>query len=161
MTERFLPDATTAEALLSQAEDQFAQVALELGEAARRAVEGEPGAAKLAAQAARELRDAFRILMSERERVDKLRTQIAGIAGAHELDFDAACEARFDGPFVNIHRADLHRILQAPLAPGTIRFGHRLAGLDETPAGIRLAYQDTEERLSATTAPNSEAMMAA
>ena len=52
MTERFLPDATTAEALLSQAEDQFAQVALELGEAARRAVEGEPGAAKLAAQAA-------------------------------------------------------------------------------------------------------------
>ena len=90
MTERFLPDATTAEALLSQAEDQFAQVALELGEAARRAVDGEPGAAKLAAQAARELRDAFRILMSERERVDRLRTQIAGIAGAHELDFDAA-----------------------------------------------------------------------
>jgi hypothetical protein len=90
MTERFLPDATTAEALLSQAEDQFAQVALDLGEAARRAVEGEPGAAKLAAQAARELRDAFRILMSERERVDKLRTQIAGIAGANELDFDAA-----------------------------------------------------------------------
>lgn len=90
MTERVLPDATTVEALLSQAEDQFAQVALELGEAARRAVEGEPGAAKLAAQAARELRDAFRILMSERERVDKLRTQIAGIAGTHDLDFDAA-----------------------------------------------------------------------
>ena len=89
MTERFLPDATTAEALLSQAEDQFAQVALELGEAARRAVEGEPGAAKLAAQAARELRDAFRILMSERERVDKLRTLIGGIAGALVLDFDA------------------------------------------------------------------------
>ena len=65
MTERFLPDATTAEALL-------------------------PGAAKMDAQAARDLRDAFRILISARERVDKLRTQIAGIAGAHELDFDAA-----------------------------------------------------------------------
>jgi 6-hydroxynicotinate 3-monooxygenase len=60
----------------------------------------------------------------------------------YELVFDAACEARFDGPFVNIHRADLHRILQAPLAPGTIRFGHRLAGLDETPAGIRLAFDN-------------------
>lgn len=90
MTERFLPGAGSAEALLMQAEVQFSQVALELGEAARRATEGEPGAAKLAAQAARELRDAFRTLMSERERVDKLRTQIAGVTGSRELDFDAA-----------------------------------------------------------------------
>ncbi len=36
---------------------------------------------------------------------------------SNELVFDAACEARFGGPFVNIHRADLHRILQTPLAP--------------------------------------------
>ena len=60
----------------------------------------------------------------------------------YELVFDAACEARFGGPFVNIHRADLHRILQTPLAPETIRFSHRLAGLDETPAGIRLAFDN-------------------
>lgn len=90
MTERFLPEAGSSEALLKQAEDQFSRVALELGEAARRAVDGDPGAAKAAAQAARELRDAFRTLMSERERVDKLRTQIAGVAGSCELDFDAA-----------------------------------------------------------------------
>lgn len=90
MTEEFLPMAGSTDALLRQAEEQFSQVALELGEAARRAVEGEPGAAKTAAQAARELRDAFRIMLSERERVDKLRTQIAGVAGGRDLDFDAA-----------------------------------------------------------------------
>lgn len=90
MTEEYLPAAGSAEALLRQAEEQFSHIALELGEAARRAVEGEAGAAKTAAQAARELRDAFRIMVSERERVDKLRTQIAGVAGGRDLDFDAA-----------------------------------------------------------------------
>jgi hypothetical protein len=36
----------------------------------------------------------------------------------YKLDFDAECEARFGGPFVNIHRADLHhfdsRMARAP-----------------------------------------------
>src|SRR4051812_44687254 len=49
----------------------------------------------------------------------------------YKLDFDTDCEARFGGPFVNIHRADLHQLLQRPLQPGTIRFGHKLAGIDE------------------------------
>ena len=49
----------------------------------------------------------------------------------YRLDFDAECEARFGGPFVNIHRADLHQLLQRPLAPGTIRFGHKLTGIAE------------------------------
>lgn len=90
MTDEFLPGAGSAEDLLRQAEEQFSRVALELGEAARRAVAGDASAAKTAAQAARELRDAFRILLSERERVDKLRTQIAGVAGSRSLDLDAA-----------------------------------------------------------------------
>ena len=60
----------------------------------------------------------------------------------YELRFDAEMDARFDGPFVNIHRADLHRLLQSPLAPGTIRFGHRIAGIDETSCGLRLRFEN-------------------
>ena len=59
----------------------------------------------------------------------------------YELRFDAEMDARFDGPFVNIHRADLHRILQGALAPGTIRFGHKVTGIDEAPEGLQLTFE--------------------
>src|SRR5260221_2778579 len=54
----------------------------------------------------------------------------------YELDFDAACEARFDGPFVNIHRADLHRLLQRPLLPGTVHFRKKITPIDKPPGGV-------------------------
>lgn len=60
----------------------------------------------------------------------------------YRLDFDADCEARFGGPFVNIHRADLHQLLQRPLAPGTIRFGHKLAGITERAGGLTLQFDN-------------------
>lgn len=60
----------------------------------------------------------------------------------NELAFDAATEAYFGGPFVNIHRADLHRLLVSRLAPGTIRFSHRLAGLDTAGDGVALAFDN-------------------
>ena len=60
----------------------------------------------------------------------------------YQLTFDAACEARFDGAFVNIHRADLHRLLQWPLAPGTIRFGHKLVGIDDNADGVALLFEN-------------------
>jgi 6-hydroxynicotinate 3-monooxygenase len=60
----------------------------------------------------------------------------------YELVFDAACETRFDGPFVNIHRADLHQLLQQPLIPGTIRFDHKIAGIDETADGVTLSFEN-------------------
>jgi 6-hydroxynicotinate 3-monooxygenase len=60
----------------------------------------------------------------------------------YKLDFDAECEARFGGPFVNIHRADLHQLLQRPLQPGTIRFGHKLAGVDERGDGVILHFDN-------------------
>jgi 6-hydroxynicotinate 3-monooxygenase len=60
----------------------------------------------------------------------------------YELMFDEACEARFGGPFVNIHRADLHHLLQQPLTPGTIRFGHKLVGIEETTSGVKLAFEN-------------------
>ncbi len=60
----------------------------------------------------------------------------------YRLAFDAACEARFGGPFVNIHRADLHQLLQQPLRPGTIRYGHKLVGIEETAHGVTLSFDN-------------------
>jgi 6-hydroxynicotinate 3-monooxygenase len=62
----------------------------------------------------------------------------------YELVFDDACEALFDGPFVNVHRADLHRLLQQPLEPGTIRFGHKLVGIDEGARSVTLSFENGE-----------------
>ena len=58
----------------------------------------------------------------------------------YELTFDAASEARFGAPFVNIHRADLHDILQTATRPGTIVFDRRLAGLEERADGVALHF---------------------
>jgi 6-hydroxynicotinate 3-monooxygenase len=60
----------------------------------------------------------------------------------YRLAFDAACETRFGGPFVNIHRADLHQLLQQPLRPGTIRYEHKLAGIEETAHGVTLSFDN-------------------
>jgi 6-hydroxynicotinate 3-monooxygenase len=59
----------------------------------------------------------------------------------YELRFDAEMDARFDGPFVNIHRADLHQILQSALTSGPIRFGHKIVGIDEASEGLRLTFE--------------------
>jgi 6-hydroxynicotinate 3-monooxygenase len=58
----------------------------------------------------------------------------------YELRFDAEIEARFDGPFINIHRADLHQLLLDALEPGSVRLGHEIAGIDETAGGLRLSF---------------------
>jgi 6-hydroxynicotinate 3-monooxygenase len=58
----------------------------------------------------------------------------------NELVFDEEAEARFGGPFVNIHRADLHQILVSVLKPGTIRFDHALAGLIHVGDAVKLSF---------------------
>jgi 2-polyprenyl-6-methoxyphenol hydroxylase and related FAD-dependent oxidoreductases len=58
----------------------------------------------------------------------------------NELVFDAEAERRFGGPFVNIHRADLHQILLSTLAPETLHFDHHLAGIDHAADGVRLSF---------------------
>jgi FAD binding domain len=55
----------------------------------------------------------------------------------YQLVFDAACEARFDGPFVNIHRADLHELLKCALAPGTSATATRSRGSTRPPSAWR------------------------
>lgn len=79
------------EALLRATEMMYRDAAIELAAAAEKVRRGELGEAKAAIQAVKDLRAAFQMVMDERTRVDKLRKQIAGVAGqGGELDFAAA-----------------------------------------------------------------------
>jgi len=82
---------TGPEALLRASEDLYREIALELALATQKVRDGELGEVKTAVKAVKDLREAFQIVMDERTRVDKLRKQVAGVAGgAGELDFAAA-----------------------------------------------------------------------
>jgi 6-hydroxynicotinate 3-monooxygenase len=60
----------------------------------------------------------------------------------YEIKFDAASEARYGGPYINIHRGDLHGVLERVVTPGTIAFEHRLVGLDESREAVRLSFEN-------------------
>lgn len=60
----------------------------------------------------------------------------------YEITFDAESEARFGGPYLNIHRGDLHAVLERVVTPGTIAFNHRLVGLKETGDIVELAFEN-------------------
>lgn len=60
----------------------------------------------------------------------------------YELRFDPAIETRFDGPFVNIHRAELHQILLDGVQPGSVHLGHRIVGIDESASGLTLSFDN-------------------
>jgi 6-hydroxynicotinate 3-monooxygenase len=60
----------------------------------------------------------------------------------YEITFDAASEQRFGGPYLNIHRGDLHAVLERVVRPGTVAFGHGLAALEETTHCLRLVFDN-------------------
>jgi 6-hydroxynicotinate 3-monooxygenase len=60
----------------------------------------------------------------------------------YEIVFDAASEQRFGGPYLNIHRGDLHAVLERVVRPGTIAFGHSLVALEETSHCLRLVFEN-------------------
>jgi 6-hydroxynicotinate 3-monooxygenase len=60
----------------------------------------------------------------------------------YEIVFDAASEVRFGGPYLNIHRGDLHAVLERVVAPGSISFDHRLIALDEKSDSVHLAFEN-------------------
>jgi len=59
----------------------------------------------------------------------------------YEIWFDTASEQHFGGPYLNIHRGDLHAVLEQGVAPGTIAFNHRLVGLEPAGDAVRLAFE--------------------
>ncbi|HYB17622.1 MAG TPA: FAD-dependent monooxygenase [Streptosporangiaceae bacterium] len=48
-------------------------------------------------------------------------------------------------PFVTLHRATLQRLLAAAVPSGCIRLNHRLTGLSDEPAGVRLRFENGED----------------
>lgn len=48
----------------------------------------------------------------------------------------------YGAPYLLIHRGDFHEILQKTLAPGTVQFGKRLIGIDETESTARLSFEN-------------------
>jgi 6-hydroxynicotinate 3-monooxygenase len=60
----------------------------------------------------------------------------------YEIIFDAASEERFGGPYLNIHRGDLHAVLEHVVSPGTIKFNARLIDLQETSQSVRLVFDN-------------------
>jgi 6-hydroxynicotinate 3-monooxygenase len=60
----------------------------------------------------------------------------------YELKLDVASEEHFGGPYLNIHRGDLHAIIERVIEPSSIRFGHSLKGIDETSRSVRLFFDN-------------------
>jgi len=58
----------------------------------------------------------------------------------YEIVFDEQSEERYGGPYVHIHRGDLHAVLERGVAAQTIAFDHRLVDLRETCGSTRLAF---------------------
>ena len=63
-------------------------------------------------------------------------------ATQYEIYFDAASEERFGGPYLNVHRGDLHAALERAVVPGSIAFDHRLVDLQETSDAIGLVFEN-------------------
>jgi 6-hydroxynicotinate 3-monooxygenase len=66
-------------------------------------------------------------------------------ATMYEIVFDAEAERRYGGPYVHIHRGDLHEVLVQGVAPDTVAFDHQLVNLKETHDAVRLIFANGAE----------------
>ncbi|MGP0095172.1 MAG: FAD-dependent monooxygenase [Xanthobacteraceae bacterium] len=57
-----------------------------------------------------------------------------------ELPFDPASEAHYGAAYINVHRGDLHAVLESALKPGTVTFGKRLCDIGHSGSTIRLFF---------------------
>jgi len=64
----------------------------------------------------------------------------------YELALDASSEQRFGGSYINVHRGDLHAVLETAVRPGSIAFGHGLAGLEPAGEALRLVFDNGERQ---------------
>jgi 6-hydroxynicotinate 3-monooxygenase len=59
-----------------------------------------------------------------------------------ELPFDPASEAHYGAAYINVHRGDLHAVLESSLDPGTVAFGKKLRDIDQTGRAVGLDFED-------------------
>jgi 6-hydroxynicotinate 3-monooxygenase len=57
-----------------------------------------------------------------------------------EFVFDEEAERRYGGPYVHIHRGDLHAVLERGVSAGTIAFDHQLVDVRETAVALSLDF---------------------
>jgi 6-hydroxynicotinate 3-monooxygenase len=62
-----------------------------------------------------------------------------------ELPFDPASETHYGAAYINVHRGDLHAVLESALDPGTIAFGKKLRDVDQTGRALRLDFDDGDQ----------------
>ena len=55
-------------------------------------------------------------------------------------------------PLLTLHRATLQHLLAAAVPPDCVQFSHRLIGLSEEPAGVRLHFADAEDVVASVVA---------
>ncbi|MGH8636649.1 MAG: FAD-dependent monooxygenase, partial [Burkholderiales bacterium] len=60
----------------------------------------------------------------------------------NELELGEAIEHRYGAPYLLLHRADLHAIIESVLPPGIVQFNRKLAGLDQDANGVTLTFAD-------------------
>ena len=86
----FTPDAPRRTPVIDLSEGLFHSYADDLEQARKKVLAGEFDQVKDSARLARDLRDAAQLVLEERNKVDKLRKEVAGAAGAGSLDLAAA-----------------------------------------------------------------------
>src|SRR5215471_18995882 len=65
-------------------------------------------------------------------------------ATMYEIYFDAASEQRYGGPYLNIHRGDLHDIMAHAVAAKTIAFDHQLVDVKKSRDRYSLRFGNGE-----------------
>jgi hypothetical protein len=90
MTVKFGAEDATPVDLLAFSEGLYRDVADELARTLTAVQSGDLAGLKSATQVVKELKDAFKIAMDERTRIDKLRQHTTGVIASGSLDFDAA-----------------------------------------------------------------------
>jgi len=59
-----------------------------------------------------------------------------------ELPFHPQNEAHFGAAYINVHRGDLHQVLESALDHGTVAFGHKLRAMEERHGVVHLAFEN-------------------
>jgi 6-hydroxynicotinate 3-monooxygenase len=58
-----------------------------------------------------------------------------------ELGLDSA-ETLYGAPYINVHRGDLHAVMETALTPGSLQFNRKLSSLQDKGDVIRLDFTD-------------------
>ena len=90
MTISFTEDAPAPVDLVAATEGLYRETAEGLWSAMEKVRAGQTDEVKAVTQAVKDLKAAFLLAMEERNKVEKLRKQVAGDVGTGALDFDAA-----------------------------------------------------------------------